>query len=172
MVSGCAAATAANDAGNSGQHAADCTTGQLKLRIGPFIEPLSQQHVLALTLTNTSGSSCELRGYPAVTLRTAKGAALAVRYRDAGDEMLTSRRPVTVRLTPGARAYLAVNQFSCNAPAPGLAGRIDVRLPGVRGRLAIRLDHYPYLSSCGRGDPGRFIDVAPIEHSARALLHY
>ena len=124
-----------------------------------------------LVLTNVSAASCDLRGYPGVTLFGHDGARLAFRYRRGGDQMLTGAAPALVPLRPGAAAYFAISKVTCVAPDGDVARRIQVILPGGHQALSHTVRRVPALGYCKAGDPGHTIDLTPIEPCLRDLAN-
>jgi Protein of unknown function (DUF4232) len=142
-----------------------CMPQQLRLGSGGKVSEKTQQETRIVVLTNVSRQRCGLEGYPLVTLESAHGTILPFKYRDHGDQMLTSARPRLVVLAPGGHAYLGINKSSCVARSTATASSLT--LWGL-GQLTVRLNQR--LDYCGAGDPGHMVDVSPIEPSGRAAL--
>ncbi|HEV2374549.1 MAG TPA: DUF4232 domain-containing protein [Streptosporangiaceae bacterium] len=144
-----------------------CRPQQLRLAVGPPVAERTQQETVVLAVGNSSARRCELDGYPVVSLAAAHGPALPFRYRDHGDQMLTSARPYPVVLVPGGRAYFGVNKDTCAGRSSATAGYLAM-FP--LGQLRHSLPRYPVLGYCGTGDPGHVVDISPVEPTALAVL--
>jgi hypothetical protein len=142
-----------------------CRPGQLALSNGPKVSEATQQETRIFAVRNASSRPCRLDGYPVVTLFTERGGVVSFRYRDGGDQMLTSSRPHLVALAPGARGYFAINKNVCTLHYSQTAGYAAAFPPVQLIRLASSLDH------CSPGDPsGHVIDISPFEKTVRAVL--
>jgi len=62
-----------------------------------------------------------------------RGQALPFRYADGGGAYVTSRRPVTVVLAPGASGYIGVAKYRCDLGIARTAAAIRLALPAARG---------------------------------------
>jgi hypothetical protein len=144
-----------------------CRPGQLRLQNGPGVSERTEQATLLFVVRNSSAARCELDGYPVVSLVTAHGRYLPFRYRDHGDQMLTSARPHAVVLAPGGRAYFGINKNACVAPSTGTARSLTM-FP--LGQLRHGLREHPVLGYCGRTDPGHVVDVSPAERTLAAVM--
>ena len=174
LAVGCAEGTAARQHVRTATAAlirgsARCEPAQLRLSIGPRVSEKTQQDTVILRLRNASTRTCWLRGYPGVTLTTARGRMLPFRYADRGDMMLTSARPRLVRVSPGHSAYAAINKNSCVRHATKIARTISLTLTGSAG-LTIRLRRYPVMYYCPAPDPGHRVDIAPFEATMSRLF--
>lgn len=79
-----------------------CHTGDLKATVGPN-HPGAGQENYALVLTNTSGSTCTVYGYPGAAFVNSKGQNVSINpHREGGDKQ-------TIRLSPGASAWSALS---------------------------------------------------------------
>ena len=133
-----------------------------RLRIdGLWSEPTGQ-HTAPLSVTRIGGSACTLAGYPKITLLTAGGNTLGFRYRHRGDLVVAARPPHAVRVADGGSAYFLLNKYRCDAHDAGLARRLLVTLPGVRGSVALRLPRYPMLDYCTARGPSATVAVSPL----------
>jgi Protein of unknown function (DUF4232) len=171
FAAGCASGPARTGYG----HLAPCAAHALVLHAGVPVVPMTGEHAVLHALVNRGPAACTVRGYPLVTLYDARSRVLPFRYADGGGAYVTSRKPVTVVLARGARAYVLVAKYRCDLgiaenaatirlalPAAGgqvFAGREPVGVPGPRG-----------LSYCRGGprDPGQLVTVSPIERTAQA----
>jgi hypothetical protein len=63
---------------------------------------MTGEHAMLFALTNRGSLKCMVRGYPRVTLFDASGQALPFRYGHGGGSYVSSRKPLTVTLAPGA----------------------------------------------------------------------
>ena len=153
----------------AGRYAVRCLPSQLRLAAGPRISEATQQNTLLVVIRNVSATKCDMRGYPRVALIDRSGARLPFRYRQGGDQMLTSRPPALVPLAAGAVAYVAINKNTCVTFTSRIANRLELTLPGDRKALSLRLARYPILDYCGVHDPGHTIDITPVEPNAASL---
>ena len=144
-----------------------CRPAQLRLHNGRPVAERTQQETAIFVVRNSSAARCELDGYPVVSLVTAHGRVLPFRYRDHGDQMLTSAKPRPVVLASGGGAYFGINKNACVGRSTGTA-RYLAMFP--LGQLQQRLRTYPVLGYCGGSDPGHVVDVSPIEMTVRAVL--
>jgi hypothetical protein len=79
-----------------------CHTGDLKATVGPN-HPGAGQENYALVLTNTSGSTCTVYGYPGAAFVNSKGQNVSINpHREGGDK----RR---IALSPGESAWSALS---------------------------------------------------------------
>ncbi len=102
-AAGCASSTPA--VGGHG-HRGPCAASALVLRPGTPVSPMTGEHAVSYALANRGSVACTVRGYPRITLFDTRGQALPFRYADGGGTYVTSRRPVTVVLAPGASGYI------------------------------------------------------------------
>jgi len=92
-----------------------------------------------IDITNSSGTSCRLKGYPAAWLATSAGHRIG--GAAARDRAVT---PHQVRLAPGGTAHAwlqvaAAGNFPPGTCHPVTAHRLTVRLPGGGGPVSVRL---------------------------------
>lgn len=140
-----------------------CQPAALQLAHGRPMSQATQQELLIFTLTNVSGTGCDLRGYPGLALLTAAGRLLPFHVRWGGDEMLTSTRPVLVPLAPGGTAYLGINKNACVRHYYRAAHIFQVIPPNDYQALSYYKPGGPILDYCRAGDPGHTVDVSPVE---------
>jgi hypothetical protein len=151
-------------------HVRGCSLAQLQLSNGPRVSEKTQQDTRIFVLRNVSSRRCGLDGYPVVSLATAAGLhgrILPFRYRNRGDQMLTSAQPHPVVLARGGRAYFGINQQACAGQATAVARDIYIY---PLGQLHHRLTRHAALGYCGRHDPGHTVDISPFEKTVRAVL--
>jgi hypothetical protein len=134
------------------------------------VSEATQQHSLALTLTNQSSVVCHLDGYPKIALMDAHGAVLPLTYRSGGDQMVTSSPPSVVNIPPDATAYVLANQTFCVGTDVDTAVSVRLTPPGESKSLAMSWGPYPIMSSCGADDPGSTLSVSPVEPTAQAIF--
>ena len=143
-----------------------CRFGQLRMRNGPLVSEATQQHTRILVLRNVSQRRCGLDGRPVVGLLTSvRGRVLPFRYRDRGDQMLTSAAPHLVVLAPGGHAYFGINKNACVTGATATARYLTA---GPLGQLKVRLGRT--LDYCAAHDPGHVVDISPFERTVGAVL--
>jgi hypothetical protein len=123
-----------------------------------------------LTLKNTSSAPCHLDGYPHVELADETGKPIPFRYRNGGDQMITSRSPTVVTLAPGQTAYLMINKYRCDMGDKTPSRVVRVTPPGDATALRMPVGDRPDLAYCGPGDPGSVVDVSPVEATAKEVF--
>ncbi|MEP7017296.1 MAG: DUF4232 domain-containing protein [Actinomycetota bacterium] len=112
---------------------ATCLTGQLRLAAGPTNGAAGSLYT-SLSFTNTTGTSCSMRGFPGVSLLNDAGVIVgqpATRDGSAGSP---------VRLGPGQRAQFIIRvgtatRTGCTVPRP--SSQIEVYPPGQTVALRI-----------------------------------
>jgi hypothetical protein len=142
-----------------------CRPHQLRLGNGKKVSEKTQQETRIFVLRNASSRRCGLDGYPVVSLLAAHGRVLPFRFRDRGDQMLTSASPHLVVLAHGARAYFGINKNACVGRSAATARTLAA---WPLGQLTVRLAGS--LDYCGRRDPGHVVDISPFEKTVRAVL--
>jgi hypothetical protein len=162
------AAASAGEAGAGGKAAAGisaCSPRQLTMQLGPRVSEKTQQETRVFVVHNGSTQACALDGYPAVTLFTAQGSVLPFRYRDHGDQMLTSAKPHQVVLDAGGNGYFGVNKNECVLQSTATASYAAAFPPNQMIGLQFSLDY------CGPHDPaGHVVDISPFEKTVPAVL--
>jgi Protein of unknown function (DUF4232) len=142
-----------------------CGPGQLVLGNGPKVSEKTQQETRIFAVSNVSSRRCGLDGYPVVTLFTAHGGVVLFRYRDGGDQMLTSAKPHLVVLARDGRGYFGINKNVCTLAANETASYVAAFPPVQLIQMAGLLDH------CSPKDPsGHVTDISPFEKTVRAVL--
>ena len=162
FFSGGVSRAASSDRGPS-QAVAGCGAAsgwRLKLA-GTWSEPTGQ-HTAPLAITRIGGSACTLSGYPTISLLNAQGQTLPFRYSHRGDLVVAAHAPRPVRVAGHDSAFFLLNKYRCDLRASGAARQLLVSLPGVRGRLSLRLPHYPILDYCPAEGPSTSIAVSPL----------
>ena len=178
----CSAAGCAGGPPAAGGHGyrGRCAPSALVLRPGVPVSPMTGEHAVVLVLANRGPVPCSVRGYPRITLLGARGHAMPFRYADGGGTYVTSRKPATVVLAPGAAAYIVVAKYRCDLGITRTAAAIRLTLPAARGhvftaREPIGVRGAPGLSYCrgGSHDPGQLVTVSPVERTelATSSLH-
>jgi Domain of unknown function (DUF4232) len=149
-----------------------CHPSQLTIANGFQVSAATGQNPLSVALTNRSATPCVVNGYPTVALLDAHGKRLPFRVSHSGDQMVTSRPPVAVRLLPRRSAFFVLNKYRCDLGNLKVAKKLRVALPDVRtpARLTVAIPMYPVIGYCGGNDPGSVVTVSPIEPSLEAAL--
>ncbi|HET6818759.1 MAG TPA: DUF4232 domain-containing protein [Mycobacteriales bacterium] len=148
---------------STGGSAPTCAAADLRLVVQRLSEATQQESRL-LQLLNAGDTTCDLEGYPSVRLSTSRGSRVAFTVGHNGDQMVTSARPRRVELRPDASAWVIINQVVCvNGMQGPPAMRISVRMPGSGRELNAGIGRYPIMGQCPPGDPGRVLEVSPIE---------
>lgn len=139
-----------------------CRATQLRIRRGPEVAEATGQHMLVVELVNGSHRGCVVKGYPVVRLIDRKGAVQPFRIAYRGDQMVTDRKPRTIRLPPGATALVMLNHYRCDLGDLTVSRKLQLGLPGRRRSwLEVATTHHEF-TYCGRGDPGSVLHVSPI----------
>jgi hypothetical protein len=96
------------------------------------------------------------------------------------DQMISSRPPKPVVVSPGGRAFVVMNKYRCDSGAvPGTRTRRITISSGMRaaGNASITFGDvhtipmpYRIPDYCGRGDPGSTLTVSPFVGTLRAAL--
>jgi hypothetical protein len=141
------------------------------------VSPQTGEHAYLFALTNRSGTSCTLDGYPRVTLSYGTH-ALPFVYRLGGRPYATTRKPRPVPLRPGARGYFLVAKYRCDAKVQSAATVMYVSHLGLGGVASVSLSGLGIgdLDYCRRYpgeqpvDPGNYVTVSPIEATAQAAV--
>lgn len=145
------------------QGAAGCATaGGWKLSLGPLWSELTGQHTAPIAVSRLGSNPCTLTGYPRIALLGANGHPLGFRYRHHGDLVVPGRPPRAVQVGADGSAFFLLNKYRCDIRAADAARTLEVSLPGVRGRLTLRLSHYPILDYCPAEAPSGTVAVSPI----------
>jgi hypothetical protein len=149
-----------------------CRPSQLRIANGFQVSAATGQNPLSFVLTNRSAKPCVLDGYPTVALLDAHGNRLPFRVSHSGDQMVTSRPPVAVRVLPRRSAFFVLNKYRCDLGNLKVAKKLRVALPDVRtpARLTVAIPMYPVIGYCGGNDPGSVVTVSPIEPTLGAAL--
>jgi hypothetical protein len=172
-VAGCSGTGAPASSGHG--HLAACAADVLVLRPGTGVVPMTGEHAVLYALANRGAQICTVRGYPRVTLFDAGGRVLPFRYADGGGAYVTSGKPATVVLAPGATAYVLVAKYRCDLGIARAAATIGLILPAGHGQVfaarePVGVAGPPGLSWCRGGprDPGQLVTVSPVEPAAQA----
>ena len=128
---------------------------------GVWSEPTGA-HTAPLRITRIGTQPCALEGYPTVALLNARRQKLDFRYSHRGDVVVAARSPQVVHVRGGDSAYVLLDKFRCDLRTVSLARWLRVGLPGVRGRLVLRLPRYPMIEYCPAESASRTIAVSPI----------
>jgi hypothetical protein len=127
------------------------------------------QHTAPLIVTRVGTQPCTLDGYPTVVLLDAHGHTLDFRYTHRGDSVVGAQPPRVVHVAGRGSAFFLLNKYRCDLRARGVARWLRVGLPGVRGRLTIRLS-YPIIDYCPADAPSRTIAVSPLVADVRQAV--
>lgn len=93
---------------------------------------VSQEMAAIVTFTNRSVRSCQMFGYPKISLVTAAGKVLPFKYiHEYNRGYVESGPPKHVLLKPGHRAYDLVARTTCNRRGPLSASTLRVVPPGM-----------------------------------------
>lgn len=144
-------------------HTAGCgVAAGWRLRLdGTWSEPTGQ-HTAPLAIARTGGSACTLYGYPTISLLDARGKTLPFRYSHHGDLVVAAHPPRAVHVGGHGSAFFLLNKYRCDVRATDVARTLQVGLPGLHGRLSLRLPHYPIFDYCPVQGPSTSIAVSPL----------
>ena len=120
------------------------------------------QHTAPIALNRIGGSACTLVGYPRITLLDARGDQLRFRYSHRGDLVVAARPPHPVQVADGGAAHFLLNKYRCDARDTGIARWLRATVPGIRGRLVLRLPRYPIIDYCPVAGPSTTVAVSPL----------
>uniref|UniRef100_A0A7C1G2K0 DUF4232 domain-containing protein n=1 Tax=Thermomicrobium roseum TaxID=500 RepID=A0A7C1G2K0_THERO len=149
---------------------ASCRSADVTLIAADGIAEPTGQHSVVLALTNVSGRPCSLFGYPTIRLLNAHAMELPFRYRQGGDQVVTSQPPQSVTLAPGNAAYVTLNKYRCDLGDREMAVTIALVLPGDPRTLMTTVPPSLDLGYCGPGDPGSTVTVSPFGASLKDTL--
>lgn len=169
IMLGCVATTA----GARGSEAAVrlCSAAGLKLTLGPWLEPMTQEQVDMFELTNRSGRSCAVDGYPSVSLSHGD-TTLRFSYQRGGlyaSDYDAIHRKQLVVLAPGHRAHFVVGKLSCDVGVLRTVSVIHVSVPGSTGKLALKFRPsegsglLEYCKQAAGAGPVNHVDVSRVE---------
>jgi uncharacterized protein DUF4232 len=152
-----------------------CAAQALVLRPGTYVSPMTGEHAAMYALTNRGSAACTVKGYPQVVLTDATGAVLPFRYANGGGAYVTSAKPATVVLAPGASAFVLVAKYRCDLGVQRDATAIRLTLPTAHGtvfagREPVGVSGSTGMSYCrgGQHDPGQLVAVSPVEPTPQA----
>ena len=150
-----------------------CRASHVRGALSWTITAATGQTPVAVVVTNRSGKTFSLKGYPRVDLLDGSGTRLPLRISHRGDQMVTWRPPVLVRVRPRRSAFFVLNKYRCDRRNANTAATLRVALPGhgTSARLTFRLPTSPMLGYCGRNGPGSIVAVSPIAPSIAAALN-
>ncbi len=140
----------------------------MTLTWGGYVSEATGQHSLGLELTNDSGTTCHLSGYPGISFIDQAGKSLPFLYRHS-DQMVTAGAPLNVNLPPGSIAYVLVNKYRCDLGDLQVAATLHFIPPNAASALSLNLSPIqgaPQVTYCGQGDPGSIVAVSPVEPTA------
>jgi Domain of unknown function (DUF4232) len=148
-----------------------CRQSQLRISNGPEVSATTGQNPLSFVLTNRGAAPCVVNGYPNVAFLDAQGRRLPFAVSHRGDQMVTSGRPVAVRILPRRSAFFIVNKYRCDLGDLRVAKKLRTGLPSVSTSAWLTvIPRYPLIAYCGRNDPGSTVTVSPIEQTLEAAL--
>jgi Protein of unknown function (DUF4232) len=137
--------------------------------------PATGEHDLLFTLANVSHTTCDVIGYPKITVFSQSGRVLPFRFLHGQSPYTSNRPPKLVTLAPGAKAYVEVSKYRCDAGDVARATTLRVTVP-VTGQVLTLEQHGPggvsTFNYCrgGRNDAGNRASVSPVSVSANALV--
>jgi hypothetical protein len=184
LLGACTGQVSAGDSGDSGATAtattvstAPCRAADLALQQGPRISPLTGEHGDYYLLVNRGKTTCELAGYPGITLEDASGTPMKFRYTH-HSEYVTTATPRPVALRPGTASYVLVAKYRCDTGSVINVAVIQLAFPGpehivLNGRVPDSGYGVSVLSYCkgGPDDPGQLVAVSPIAATIQAASH-
>jgi hypothetical protein len=154
---------------------ASCAASNLRLGVGPLVSLVAGERAMVFTLTNSSAMTCQVSGYPKVSLLDVKGQAIAFRYTTSTSPYLTTAAPKTVIIFPKSRAYFMVAKYRCDLGNARTAISAAVRLPGASAQstaLKLSVQRIRTLAYCkGKvSNPGQLVGISPFTATALATL--
>ena len=142
----------------------NCQPGNLRLDLGERVSEATGQHTADLILTNIIGSTCNLFGYPTITLFDSRGKVLPFEYSHQGDQMTTSAQPRVVSLRPGWAAYVRINKYRCDIAAESNTATLRLGYPSP----SLGLSFYGGFDYCVEA-PSLVVAVSPFQPTALTL---
>ncbi|MEU3522478.1 DUF4232 domain-containing protein [Streptomyces sp. NPDC038707] len=132
-----------------------CHTSELRASVGRN-DPGAGQENFPVVLTNTSGRTCTLRGYPGAAFVSASGGQLGA------DPGRTPDTPVTVTVRPGQSAWagLTFSNPQVSGARPATPAALLVTPPDERDPLRVRWPGGPVPVS-GNASAARLTVLAP-----------
>ena len=146
-----------------------CQIARMNLSFGPLTSEATGQHTATVVLTNRLSRSCALKGYPTIALLDGHGRTLSFSYSHHGDQMITSGKPVEVRVPSGGSALFVFNKYRCDVHVLAIARTLRVALPGSEAVRSMRMRHYPIIDYCNQA-ASRIVAVSPIERRLQDAL--
>lgn len=113
-----------------------CTPGRLQASIGTT-QGGAGAVATTVILTNVSGRTCALGGYPGMAFIGDKGAILARRVTRGGTTLFKDPGPRVVTLEPTGAASFSVGSVTPQSAPCALTGEVAVTPPGARTSLYI-----------------------------------
>gem|GEM_PF-4315990 len=146
----------------------------LKIGVGGQVSPATGEHAVMVTLVNAATSTCQLFGYPSVTLLTNSGRTMPFSFVRGQSQYMSNKPPSIVTLAPGAKAYVEVTKYRCDLREITSAATLRLVVPMTGQVLSIRqpsAQGVGTLSYCAGGShgPGNLVSVSPVSVSARSL---
>lgn len=121
-------------------------------------------------LTNTSLTTCTLRGYPTITALDRSGRPIPLDVVHGGT-YAAQHRPGMVLLNPSDSAFFLAAKYRCDLGDERRVGMLRLRVS--RGVLVdVHLDRFPDFSSCqgSNGAGGDTVDISPYAASGAATV--
>jgi len=136
-------------AGNASVRAVpNCTTADLSAKATASGAGMSQPYTL-ITVTNTSGSACRLKGYPTITGATTKKGRASIA---AGPGLIQG--PIIkvrlIRLAPGGHAYFGLGTATAYDPPIVTLTSVGVATSAGAGSINVKIDQQ---ATAPKGEP-------------------
>jgi hypothetical protein len=152
-----------------------CTAAHLRLGNGPIMSMMTGEHATLYTLTNTGSAKCQIKGFPTLSVYTAKGKVVPFKYAHSS-KYLPLLKPKVVVLKPKASGYLWVGKYRCDVGVKATATQMHLGIPGhATGAIAASvgqggpLKGWDYCKG-GPKDTGNLIAIGPV--AAKAYVGY
>jgi hypothetical protein len=152
-----------------------CLVTNLSLGVGDRISPATGEHGDVYKLTNHGKLTCQLRGYPGITLYDHAHQILPFRYLRGGGQWVTHKAPKMVVLNPGNYGFFLIAKYRCDIGISMSATTIRVYPPNDMRQItgpASSIAGVSKLEYCkgGTKDPGNLVYISPVAATLRAVF--
>lgn len=142
-----------------------CTAANLQPATGTGVSEMTGQHTIDVSLTNHSNATCQLEGYPEITMLDSRGQKLGFTYSHTGDQMTTNAKPTRLYLPSSATAWVRINKYRCDIGETDVSQTLLLGLPDNSGSLQVGTSNFSFCDE----SPSLVVVVSPFE-PVEALL--
>ena len=136
-----------------------CSADDLSARVTGTGEGMSQPAAY-VTVTNRSGASCTVKGYPTITMARTKKARQAITVTKDAVQNAPKPKPRRIVLAPGGRAWFAVGTATAYDPPVVTLTRIAFTTNRGSGRATVKVS-LPATAPTGEPIPMGVTAFAP-----------